>query len=188
MDESATGPAGFFVSGMTRDELQPREPRRLARLAGREPRVGGRDLARLLEEGVRQAGDRLGAGGRDRAPLRLDRRPDRGHRRRALRPALHATSAEEQVVEGEQGDRAAADRRRRDEADGAARGRGREGERRVGSRVHGAAPTARAGRPEGGDQGQPGGEGDPRPREPHAVGSLDAAGSRDRRDGRVPAA
>ena len=26
MDESATGPAGFFVSGMTRDELQPRGP------------------------------------------------------------------------------------------------------------------------------------------------------------------
>ncbi len=26
MDESATGPAGFFVSGMTRDELHPRSP------------------------------------------------------------------------------------------------------------------------------------------------------------------
>jgi uncharacterized protein YdeI (YjbR/CyaY-like superfamily) len=26
VDESATGPAGFFVSGMTRDELQPRGP------------------------------------------------------------------------------------------------------------------------------------------------------------------
>lgn len=26
MDESATGPAGFFVSGMSRDELQPRSP------------------------------------------------------------------------------------------------------------------------------------------------------------------
>src|SRR5215212_8959692 len=76
-----------------------RVPRRLARLAGEEPRSRLRDLAGVRQGTPRQAALHVRGGGRGSALLRLDRHDRAEDRRRSLPPALHAADEPEELVE-----------------------------------------------------------------------------------------
>src|SRR5438094_156632 len=92
-------PAGAAqgLNGRWQDADRP-EPSRVATLARQTPRRHEGNLARLLQEGLRQDGHQLRRIGPGRARLRLDRGPEQIDRRRALRGPLHATPAEQQLV------------------------------------------------------------------------------------------
>ena len=98
---SRVEPALTLCGDMSRGRRPSSRPRPISALAGGQSRDRAGAARRLLEEGQRQALDRLAAGARPGALLRLDRRRPQVARRRELHDPLHAAAQGQHLEQGQ---------------------------------------------------------------------------------------
>src|SRR5581483_7481791 len=129
---------------------------RMGGLARRQPRLVDRHLDQDRQEGEWRPERGSPACARERADLRLDRRPARPSGRNVLPAKVHATPPEESLVADQRREGRGADPRGPDAAGRPGAGRGGEGRRPLGRRLRAAEPVVGARRPAPGARRQPG--------------------------------